>query len=129
MANSEFVNLAPNPEARCHEYKARRNECYILAHLHVALGHTSNEKLARMMAQNGAKDEVLDAIKQLKCQICTQVQAPQATPKASFTRPMSFNERLVSDTFYVWDAEGLDVHGGRGVKGCGGDFHSGASAG
>lgn len=77
-----------------------------LAHLHVALGHTSNEKLARMMAQNGAKDEVLDAIKQLKCQICMQVQAPQATPKASFTRPMSFNERLVSDTFYVWDAEG-----------------------
>ena len=30
MANSELVNLAPNPEARCHEYKARRNECYII---------------------------------------------------------------------------------------------------
>ena len=77
-----------------------------LAHLHVALGHTSNERLARMMAQNGAKDEVLEAIKQLKCQICMQVQSPQATPKASFTRPMGFNERLVSDTFYVWDTNG-----------------------
>ena len=77
-----------------------------LAHLHVALGHTSNERLARMMAHNGAKDEVLEAIKQLKCQICMQVQSPQATPKASFTRPMGFNERLVSDTFYVWDTAG-----------------------
>lgn len=77
-----------------------------LAHLHVALGHTSNDRLARMMAQNGAKDEVLEAIKQLKCQICMQVQSPQATPKASFTRPMGFNERVVSDTFYVWDTNG-----------------------
>ena len=77
-----------------------------LAHLHVALGHPSNDKLARMLAQNGAKETVLEAAKQLKCQICLQVQSPQATPKASFNRPMGFNERLVSDTFYIWDADG-----------------------
>ena len=76
-----------------------------LAHLHVALGHVSNDKLARMLAQNGAKDEVIASVKQLKCQICMQVQSPHATPKASFSRPCSFNERLVSDTFYVWDTE------------------------
>ena len=76
-----------------------------LAHLHVALGHVSNDKLARMLSQNGAREEVLVAVKQLKCQICMQVQSPQATPKAAFSRPCSFNERLVSDTFYVWDAE------------------------
>ena len=77
-----------------------------LAHLHVALGHISNDKLARMLAQNGAKESILDAAKQLKCQVCLQVQSPQATPKAAFNRPMGFNERLVSDTFYVWDTNG-----------------------
>ena len=30
-----------------------------LAHLHVALGHVSNEKSAGMMSQNGAKTSVL----------------------------------------------------------------------
>ena len=49
-----------------------------LAHLHVALGHVSNDKLARMLSQNGACEEVLAAVKQLKCQICMQVQSPQA---------------------------------------------------
>ena len=28
-----------------------------------------------------------------------------ATPKAAFQRPMVFNERILSDTFYVWDME------------------------
>ena len=76
----------------------------VLAHLHVALGHVSNDKLARMLSHNGAKDEVIASVKQLKCQVCMQVQSPQATPKASFSRPCAFNERLVSDTFYIWDA-------------------------
>lgn len=76
----------------------------VLAHLHVALGHVSNDKLARMLSHNGAKDEVIASVKQLKCQVCMQVQSPQATPKASFSSPCAFNERLVSDTFYIWDA-------------------------
>ncbi|CAK9117104.1 unnamed protein product [Durusdinium trenchii] len=76
-----------------------------LAHLHVALGHISNDKLARMMSQNGAKPVVLQAIKDLDCQICKQVVAPHTTPKAAYARPMSFNVRTCADTFYVWDAK------------------------
>ena len=76
-----------------------------LAHLHVALGHISNDKLARMMSQNGAKPIVLQAIKDMECQICRQVTAPHTTPKAAYARPMSFNVRVCSDTFYVWDAK------------------------
>ena len=76
-----------------------------LAHLHVALGHISNDKLARMMSQNGAKPVVLQAIKDLDCQICKQVVAPHTTPKAAYARPMSFNVRACADTFYVWDAK------------------------
>ena len=29
MGKSKSMDFASNPEARCHEYKARRNECYI----------------------------------------------------------------------------------------------------
>ena len=76
-----------------------------LAHLHVALGHISNDKLARMMSQNGAKPSVIQAIKDLSCQICRRVTAPHITPKSAYTRPMSWNVRICSDTFYVWDAK------------------------
>ena len=75
-----------------------------LAHLHVALGHVSNDKLARMLVQNGAKDEVVEAVKQLQCQICRRVCPPEIAPKAAFTRPSRFNERLVADSFHVWDS-------------------------
>lgn len=74
-----------------------------LAHLHVALGHVSNDKLARMLVQNGAKDEVVEAVKQLQCQICKRVCPPEIAPKAAFTRPSRFNERLVADSFHIWD--------------------------
>ena len=33
MGKSKSMDFASNPEARCHEYKARRNECYIFAAL------------------------------------------------------------------------------------------------
>lgn len=77
-----------------------------LAHLHVALGHIANEKLKRMLSLNGAKPELLDVVSNLECQICKQVTPPQATPKAAFNRPMIFNDRIVADSFYVWDAAG-----------------------
>eukprot|EP00435_Cladocopium_sp_Y103_P019180 s3351_g4.t1 len=75
----------------------------MLAHLHVCLGHIGKEKLCRMLALNGAKDAVLQGVKDLDCQICNQVQSPTPAPKAAFARPTSFNQRIVMDTFYVWD--------------------------
>ena len=44
-----------------------------LAHLHVSLGHISNEKLQRMLQLNGAQKEIIEAVKQLQCQIWAQV--------------------------------------------------------
>ena len=41
-----------------------------VAHLHVALGHIGSDKLARMMALNGAKPTILQAVKDMQCQIC-----------------------------------------------------------
>lgn len=56
-----------------------------------------------MLVQNGAKDEVVEAVKQLQCQICKRVCPPEIAPKAAFTRPSRFNERLVADFFHIWD--------------------------
>ncbi|CAE7373456.1 RE1 [Symbiodinium sp. CCMP2592] len=75
-----------------------------LAKLHVVLGHVSNAKLKRMLHLNGAKDHILDAAGDLRCQICQSVVPPRPTPKAAYDRPTRFNERVVVDVFYVWDA-------------------------
>lgn len=75
-----------------------------LPHLHVALGHVTNDKLKRMLL-NGAKPELASIIDHLECQICKQMKTPMATPKAAFQRPMQFNERIVADSFYIWDSE------------------------
>lgn len=54
-----------------------------MAHLHVALGHVSNDKLKRMLSMNGAKPENLWAVDRLQFQICNQVRSPAATPKGT----------------------------------------------
>ena len=75
-----------------------------LAKLHVTLGHISGEKLKRMLHLNGAKDHILKAVSDMRCQVCQAVTAPTPAPKAAFERPQRFNERVVTDVFFVWDS-------------------------
>ena len=75
-----------------------------LAKLHVSLGHISAEKLKRMLHLNGAKGHILKGVSDMRCQVCQTVAAPTPAPKASFDRPQRFNERVVSDVFFVWDS-------------------------
>ena len=77
-----------------------------LAKLHVVLGHVSNVKLERMLHLNGAKDHILQAAGDLRCQICQMVAGPTAPPRAAYDRPQRFNQRVVSDAFYIWDSDG-----------------------
>ena len=72
-----------------------------LAKLHVVLGHVSAEKLKRMLHLNGAKDHILNAVNDLRCQICQAVTAPTPSPKAAFDRPQRFNERILVDNFFI----------------------------
>lgn len=44
-----------------------------LAHLHVALGHLSNERLHRMVSLAGGNADLLSGIKNLRCQVCQMV--------------------------------------------------------
>ena len=83
--------------------KTIRNQ---VAKLHGSLGHPSNERLTRMLTINGATKEVVQASKDLRCEICARVHPPASTPKSSSTNPERFNQHVSSDSFFVLDAEG-----------------------
>ncbi|CAE7240505.1 TY4B-J, partial [Symbiodinium sp. CCMP2592] len=77
----------------------------MVAHVHVTLGHLSNDRLARMFVLSGAQKGVIALAKSLRCQICAMVRPPGQQPKVSYRKPKQFNERISGDTFYVWDIE------------------------
>ena len=54
---------------------------------------------------SGANNIVLNAAKGLKCQICEAVRPPGAEPKISAERVTRFNDKVLADSFYVWDLE------------------------
>ena len=87
--------------ARQAPYRVRQ----ALAHLHVALGHPSLDRLQRMLLVSGANNIVLNAAKGLKCQICEAVRPPGAEPKASAERVTRFGDKVLADSFYVWDLD------------------------
>ena len=64
--------------------KAIRNQ---VAKLHATLGHPSGERLARMLKLQGARAEVVQAAKDLRCEICARVHPPLSAPKSSATGP------------------------------------------
>ena len=71
--------------------KAIRNQ---VARLHGALGHPSNERLTRMLTINGATKEVVQASKDLRCEICARIHPPAAVPKSGSTNPERFNQHV-----------------------------------
>eukprot|EP00435_Cladocopium_sp_Y103_P054339 s254_g17.t1 len=85
--------------ARQGPYKVRQ----ALAHLHVVLGHPSADRLQRMLQIGGCSSVVIKTAEGLRCQICQAVRPPGAEPKVSGQRPTRFGEKLLSDSFYVWD--------------------------
>ena len=74
-----------------------------LAHLHVTLGHLSNERLGRMLSLAGGSRALVDGVKQLSCEVCKMVRGPAATPKVSYDKPSTFNQKISGDCFHVWD--------------------------
>eukprot|EP00435_Cladocopium_sp_Y103_P058267 s440_g20.t1 len=77
-----------------------------LAHLHVVLGHPSQERLVRMLLVSGASAKIVELVKGLRCQICQAVRPPGAEPKVSGFKASRFGEKVLADSFYVWDMNG-----------------------
>ena len=74
-----------------------------LAHLHVALGHLSNERLHRMISLAGGNSDLLNGVKNMRCQVCQMVKPPGSKPQASYLKPTNFNQRVSGDVFFIWD--------------------------
>eukprot|EP00434_Breviolum_minutum_P038103 symbB.v1.2.033789.t1/scaffold4247.1/size72962/1 len=90
-------------EARMLPYRIRQ----VVSQLHVTLGHPSEERLVRMLMVNGGSEELCKAAKGLKCQVCEAVRPPHVEPKVSGRRVTRFNDKLVGDSFFIWDAKGI----------------------
>ena len=89
-------------EARMTPYRVRQ----VVSQLHVTLGHPSEERLVRMLMVNGGGEVLCKAARGLKCQVCEAVRPPQAEPKVSGRRVTRFNDKLLGDSFYIWDVRG-----------------------
>ena len=89
-------------EARMTPYRVRQ----VVSQLHVTLGHPSEERLVRMLMVNGGGEVLCKAARGLKCQVCEAVRPPQAEPKVSGRRVTRFNDKLLGDSFFIWDAKG-----------------------
>lgn len=79
----------------------------MLAHLHVAMGHLSNDRLARMLTLAGGNRELLEGARQLRCQVCCMVRPPGSKPQVSYLKPSNFNQRVSADCFHVWDKKNV----------------------
>eukprot|EP00434_Breviolum_minutum_P017051 symbB.v1.2.015044.t1/scaffold1112.1/size147309/2 len=88
--------------ARQAPYRIRR----ALAHLHVVLGHPSHDRLSRMLQVAGSGQVVTTTAHGLRCQICDAVRPTGSEPKASGERVTRFGEKVLSDSFFVWDHAG-----------------------
>ena len=75
----------------------------VLAHLHVTLGHISNDRLHRMLSLAGASGDLLAGARRLRCQVCCMVRPPTSKPQVSYLKPTNFNQRVSGDVFFVWD--------------------------
>ncbi|CAE7903518.1 TY4B-J, partial [Symbiodinium necroappetens] len=78
----------------------------LVAHLHVTMGHLSNDRLARLLRLSGAKDSAVTLAGALRCQVCAMTRPPLPTPQVAYQKPKAFNERVSGDSFFIWDAEG-----------------------
>ena len=78
----------------------------LVAHLHVTLGHLSNERLSRMLRLSGASESAVSLAGSLRCQVCAMTRPPQNSPQVAYSKPKFFNERVSGDTFYIWDSTG-----------------------
>ena len=84
--------------------KAIRNQ---VAKLHSTLGHPSNERMARMLKLQGAKSDVVQAARDLRCEVCSRIHPTVSATKSSATTPERFNKHCSLDSFFVLDADGV----------------------
>ena len=78
------------------------NEAWtIIKKMHLNLGHTRPEALARVFRHMGATPEVQQFAKNLRCRICEEIVRPALTRTARLPEFTRFNECIYFDEFEV----------------------------
>ena len=78
----------------------------VLRRLHVNLGHPTNARLVRQLAQVGASQQALIGAKGLRCTVCKQMRSIKPAPPSRMSAGRSFNEQVVIDLIYIYDITG-----------------------
>ena len=77
---------------------------------HCGLGHVANARLARILHQAGARKEVVEYAKNLKCDVCQRHRHTAPVRAAAPPREINPNQIVGVDTIYL---PGLDFNGKR----------------
>eukprot|EP00438_Fugacium_kawagutii_P022912 Skav224174 [mRNA] locus=scaffold2007:411362:424288:+ [translate_table: standard] len=78
-------------------------------HLHSVLGHRPPLRLARALAMTGADPMLIKAAKELKCEVCHELQPTGTRRPGNIPRARHFGDRLFLDLFSVQDVQ-LNTH-------------------
>ena len=73
----------------------------LIARLHRNLGHPSSQQLASQLQSRGASATLVNACKSYQCPLCAQLAPVHQAPKAAIKSATRFNERVLSDTFWI----------------------------
>lgn len=73
----------------------------------MALGHLSNERLHRMISLAGGNADLLNGVKNTRCQVCSMVRPRGSKPQVSYLKPTNFNQRVSGDVFFIWDVKNV----------------------
>ena len=75
-------------------------------HLHMVTGHRSPLRLARALVITGASPSLIRAAKELKCEVCHEIQPVKTRRPASIPRARNFGDRVYADLMSVQDRQG-----------------------
>ena len=75
-------------------------------HLHSVTGHRSPMRLARALVLTGASASLIRAVKELKCEVCHELQPVKTRRPASLPRVRNFGDRVYADLIAVQDRHG-----------------------
>ena len=99
----------PSPELNQSEPQSESQKTndldQLVYRLHCKFGHPANSMLARTLRLGGARAEVVEAAKRIRCSTCDRVRAPKDPPRVGVPKTDQFNEVIGVDLFYVQDCK------------------------
>ena len=74
--------------------------------LHNMMGHKPKAVLLRLLRGARASPDLIEAVKQFRCDTCAELQAPKAVPAVKAPSPYEFNYEVLIDVVDIKDDNG-----------------------